>query len=372
MFTASSTTQTSKSNHYSEHQSPLELIQKLAHWEAIFESSHDSIITKDLNGIITSWNPASEKIYGYNKDEVIGKSITILFPPELKNEFPRIMNKLKKGERIENHDTLRVRKDGKIIHVSVSLSPIRDLEGKIVGGSGIGHDISDRIELERRKDDFISIASHEFKTPLTSLKGFTQILMQKPQNLEPTHLIYLEKMCGQIEKLNQLVTDLLAVAQIQNGKMQLNKKQFKIDDLVKEVVEDMKQQISHHQMIVEIPKSPDPILADRYRINQVLVNLISNAVKYSPKADKIIVKATKHKNRIIISVQDFGIGVFKKNQTQIFDRFFQAKNKIRESSSGLGLGLFICSEIVRGHKGRIWVKSTKGEGSTFSFSLPMK
>lgn len=348
--------------------SKLDLAEKLAQLSAIVEYSQDSIFSKDLKGKVTSWNPASEKLYGYAKEEIIGKSILLIYPPELKDEFKLIIDRIKKGQSIEHYDTVRIRRDGVRLHVSVSVSPIKDANGKIVGVSHIGRDISERIELERRKDDFISIASHEFKTPLTTLKGFVQILRYTTTNFSADQCRYLDKMNNQIDKLTVLVNDLLDVSKLQLDKLKLSTDPFNMDSLIHEVAEYFKS--SDHEIVVYSHTS-QKIKADRDRINQVLVNLISNAIKYSPQAKKVVVRSKKEGKFLEVSVQDFGIGIYKKDQERVFERFYQARNKIRGSFAGLGLGLFICSEIIKRHNGQIWVESVKGKGSTFHFRLPL-
>lgn len=348
-----------------------ELLQKLAYLLAVFESSQDAIITKDLNGIITGWNPAAEKIYGYQSDEVIGQPISLIIPPELKDDYSQIVKKLKKGERIEYYDTVRMRKDGKRAHISLSISPIKDTGGKVVGVSSIARDISERIELEKRKDDFISIASHELKTPLTTLKGFSQIILSYAGKFSPEINNYIKRMAIQVDKLNILVNQLLDASKIKSGKITLNKERFLIDGLVLDVVNNI-QAISLDHLIILDLKAKSNIRADRFRIEQVLVNIISNAIKYSPKAKEVIVKTRSTPNLVHIFIQDFGIGIFPKDQDKIFEQFYQARNKIRGSSSGLGLGLFICAEIIKRHRGKIEVESIKGEGSTFCIQIPKK
>jgi two-component system, OmpR family, sensor histidine kinase VicK len=341
--------------------------EKLMRLAAIVETSQDAIFSKDLNGIVTSWNPGAEKLYGYKAKEIIGKPITLIFPPGHVQEFEQIMSKLKDGEQIEHYATTRVNKFGRRISVSISVSPLKDFSNQIIGASVIARDISEQIELEKRKDDFISIASHELKTPLTTLKGYTQILLN--QTLSPSQELFLKKMDLQLDKLTQLVSDLLDASRIKNGKTRLHKEQFDLNALIVEIVSEMQHHTTNHTIKFET-KGKMMVNADKYRIGQILTNLLSNAIKYSPQANQIVVASTSTKTAVQFSVQDFGIGVFPKDKKKIFDQFFQARTKIRGSFSGLGLGLYICSEIVRRHKGKIWVESVKGQGSTFFVQLP--
>lgn len=230
---------------------------------------------------------------------------------------------------------------------------------------------SERTELERKKDEFISIASHELKTPLTTIKGYSQILAQflKKHQSETVH-VYLAKMDEQISRLSKLINDLLNVSQIRSKKWVLRQHSFNIEELIKETVEQI-QLTSKQKIIFETGDRAKRIWADKGSISEVLTNLISNAVKYSPRSDKIFVRLSSNRG-VTVSIQDFGIGIAKKDITRIFQPFIQAETRIRQSFQGLGLGLYICSEIIRSHGGRIWIDSVKGKGTTISFSLPSR
>lgn len=231
---------------------------------------------------------------------------------------------------------------------------------------------SERRELEDRKDEFISIASHELKTPITTIKGYTQILNQfltGSKNQKP--LFYISKMEDQLNRLTKLVNDLLDVSKIQAGKLQLQKEKVDMKALIKGVIADL-QLVNKHKLIFKSDGKDFVIWADKYHLNTVLVNLISNAVKYSPKSDQVNISAARNNGNLIVKVEDFGIGISKKDQKNVFEKFFRADNRIRQSFSGLGLGLYIASEIIKQHKGDIWLDSIKGKGTTVSFKLPVK
>lgn len=223
-------------------------------------------------------------------------------------------------------------------------------------------------ELERRKDEFISIASHEFKTPLTTIKIFTQILMQYLAGDKKTSG-YLIKVNNQVDQLTNLVNDMLDVSRIQSGKLALQKEEFNLYKLIKEAVEDI-QDTTEQQII--LTGQQVKIVADKFRINQVIINLLSNAVKYSSRTNPVKVNLSSQKDFISVSVADSGIGIRKSNQKKIFEPFFQSENKMRPSASGLGLGLYISKEIIQRHGGKISVDSATGKGSTFTFNLPKR
>ncbi len=232
-------------------------------------------------------------------------------------------------------------------------------------------DITNRKLLENQKDDFIGIVSHELKTPLTSILLYSQ-LMEKHlnQSKDKKGAYLLSRMTIQTKRLTQLMASFVNVYQIQNGKLSLHKKKINIDDLIKSVVTDFQYTTNTHVVNWSGDVNIE-VTADKERIAQVLVNLISNAIKYSPGKNKVAIKCIKDSKNVIISVQDFGIGIEKMEQTKTFDRFFRVKGKKENNITGLGLGLFISYEIIERHKGKIWVESVENKGSKFYFSLPI-
>lgn len=253
--------------------------------------------------------------------------------------------------------------------------PIRDEHGEIIEWFGTCTDIDDQKrveenlrESERRKDDFISMASHELKTPITSMKITNQLLQRQLQKEGRTETVsYLERMDRQINRLTRLISDLLDVTRIEAGKLELEKEPFDLDAWLKGIIDDFQQGGS--LTIICTGQLDQEIVADRDRLSQVMANLITNAIKYSPEATATEVRVAQQQQNVVISVCDHGIGIPSHLQTKIFERFFRvgADKKV----PGLGMGLYITSEIVKLHGGRLWVESVEGEGSTFSFSLPL-
>lgn len=228
------------------------------------------------------------------------------------------------------------------------------------------------ISLSSQKDEFIAIASHELKTPVTSLKAYTQVLENRfKKHNDQDSAALLNRMNSQIDRLTLLISDLLDVSKIEAGKLQFHITNFKLNELITEIVDEMQRTTLNHT-IIERLDSDIEITGDRDRISQVLINFLSNAIKYSPQNQKIIVKTNKQKNNIKISVQDFGIGILQKEHKKIFERFFRSESTDKSSYPGLGLGLYICSEIIQRHHGSIGVTSRKNHGSTFFFSLPIR
>ena len=231
------------------------------------------------------------------------------------------------------------------------------------------HDITERIDLEKRKDRFISMTSHELITPLTTLKAYMQIL-EKQSAKGGKQFHYLEKMKEQIEGLALLAKELSDVSRFKKGGMELHPEKFLLDELTTDVAEDLSLMSEKHDIIFKT-NSPLEIFADKYRLSQVLTNLITNAIKFSPKSRKIIISIVEEFGIAVLKVQDFGIGISKEDQKNIFEAFYQTSNSMVQSRMGLGLGLHIVSQIVKEHRGTIEVKSEVGKGSTFIVHLPM-
>ena len=245
--------------------------------------------------------------------------------------------------------------------------PVFDEQGKIAMVITIIHDITERVLVERRKDEFISMTSHELKTPITSLKGFTNVLQRrlaKQGDEQGQH--YLARMDAQLNKLSKLISDLLDTSRVQTGKLALQVERFDLDALIHETVENVQAATTTHQFLIE-GKTDAHVLGDKDRLGQVFINLFTNAVKYSPQADKVLVRLSREQEQAIVRVQDFGIGIDEVHHQKIFERFYQVTDPEERTYPGLGIGLY----IVKRHHGRIRVQSRKGEGATFSVILPL-
>lgn len=326
----------------------------------ILESINDAFLIVNTRWEITYINPQAEKIMlGRTREEIINHNIWKTFPglrgTLAEKKYIRAMHSHKPVTFEEYYP-----RSSRWLEYHMYPSP--------EGLSVICSDVTARKLLEKRKDDFMMIASHELKTPLTSIKTFAQILerqMQKKSAKQSSYFVI--RINEQINRLIKLVDDLLDVNKIATGKLAYDKKYFSIDELIKEIIIDF-QHTDHEHIIERMGETNKKIFADRDRIGQVLINLIANATKYSQSDAKIIVSEKSTKDTIVVSVRDFGIGIAKENLPRIFDRFFQ----VSEKKAGLGMGLFIASQIVKRHNGKLWVESQKGKGSTFSFSLPLR
>jgi signal transduction histidine kinase len=249
--------------------------------------------------------------------------------------------------------------------------PQRDEHGKIQMWVGTSTDIDEMKKHEQLKDDFIKIASHELKTPVTTIRGYVQLLMQMNKNGNDQMLISsLVTIDKHVSKLTKLISDLLDVTKIETGIFHLSKENFNINELISELSGDIQSTNSSHKIIFT-PGIETSLFADKDRISQVLINLIVNAIKYSPKADKVIISTQLQNDDIIVSVQDFGIGIDTDDHKKVFERFYRVQGKNEKTFPGFGIGLFIAKEIISNHNGKIWVESEKGKGSVFYFSLPV-
>jgi PAS domain S-box-containing protein len=519
---------------------------------SIIESSEDAIVSKTLDGIITSWNNSAQRLFGYTEDEIVGKHITILIPEDRYQEEELIISKIRANERIEHFETIRKTKSGEEIQISLTISPIRNRSNKVIGASKIIRDIgrqkkseeklqqyAERLEilnsigqviwaeldiqnilqkvtdattqlcgaqfgaffhnlvneqgesymlftlsgapreafekfgmprntavfhptfsgegtvrvdditkdprygknaphfgmpkghlpvvsylavpvraksgevigglffgheqparftkeheqlvlavaaqaavaldnaklyedikqLNEKKDEFIGLASHELKTPVTSLKGYLQIIAR---NLPPDdkNKVLASRALEQVGKLTTLISDLLDVTKIHTGKLPFTYADFDVIKLIAELREILQQTDPSHKLVLNLPAGELIIHADSQRIEQVIINLVTNAIKYSPKADKVIIEAEIIDNKLRVSVQDFGIGIQPDQLERVFSRFYRVEN-LASHMSGLGIGLYISQEIVTRHQGRLWVESIYGEGSTFYFEIPI-
>jgi PAS domain S-box-containing protein len=357
------------------------LEEKQARLAAIVNSSDDAIISKTLNGIITSWNPAATSMFGYTENEAIGKHISIIIPHDRIDEETVIIESIRSGKKIDHFETVRVAKDGTERYISLTVSPVKNKAGKIIGASKIARDISYRIDAERQqdlytkrlqelnnyKDEFMVMASHELRTPLTVILAnlqFLQEIMAKDPNVA-----FINKTVKQALKLSSLVTNLLDVSKIQAGKLELNIAIFDLNSLVKEIVTNLQQTTKNHHLVLNNSGEKLMVSADRERIEQVIINLISNSIKYMPASGNININASCENGNVLVSVQDSGIGIPEKDIQNVFLRFYRVSGSA-SSFSGSGIGLFISSEIIKAHHGKIWAESKLGKGSRFYFSIP--
>ncbi len=472
--------------------------EEIARLAAIVLSSKDSIISENMDGIITSWNEAAERMFGYKANEIIGMPVATLIPDDRTGEEIEILEQIERDHPVYSFETQRVKKDKTILDISLTISPVKDFRGNIIGASKIARDITkqkqietqivaseerfrllansmaqliwtgdaagnlnyynqavynysgknfeqlqndgwlqmvhpddqqeniskwqhsiasgedfifehrfkrhdgeyrwqlsralpqrdssgtiqlwvgtstdihDIKENEQQKDFFISMASHELKTPVTSIKGYVQILMSLYKDKDDEFLNNsLETVNKQIITLTTLIGDLLDLSKIKSGSLQLNKERFNINDLISEIVKET--QHTQPDCIIKFTGQVNAnLFVDRGRIGQVLINMLTNAIKYSPNCKEIHVSSEVINNELLVSVADSGIGISKTDQQKIFQRFYRVAGKDEKTFPGFGIGLFIASQIIQRHDGKIGVDSVPGKGSVFYFTLPLK
>ena len=359
---------------------------------AIVDSSNDVIVSKNLQGIIQTWNPAAERLFGYGAAEAIGKSITMLIPPESIDEEGMILDRIRRGERIEHYETVRVSKTGRRIDISLAISPIRDAHGRIIGASKIARDITDQKQVQkeserllareqearaeaeaanRAKDDFLATLSHELRTPLNAILGWTQVLSGARHDTEMVNRA-LDTIARNAKQQARLVEDLLDLSSILGGRLRLNIQSVDLVAVVSAALESIRPSAADKDLDVhtEFDLSIGPVLGDPERLQQVFWNLLTNAVKFSPRQGRVDVRIERMRSQALVKVADTGIGIRADMLPVIFERFRQGDSSVTRAHGGLGLGLAIVRQLVDMHGGTVEASSSgEGQGSTFTVAL---
>jgi two-component system sensor histidine kinase VicK len=456
---------------------------------AIVESTDDAVLSLTLDGTITSWNRGAEQLYGYTADEIVGNTISTLVPEDRTSELDDLLESARQGERIEHVETVRIRKDRDAVEVSLTISPIFDGRGTVVGASTIARDITtakeaerrlkqaarhfdisqdllctatldgyfrdlnqrweetfgwtreelcsrpfidfvhpedreatiaetahlgeglatvdfsnryrakdgdwrwlswtaaadpdegfiyasardttERRELERAKDEFVSIVSHELRTPLTSIRGSLGLLESGVLGPLPDEGQGMVEIAVQnTDRLVRLINNILDIERIQSGAIDMQTVTCDVAELIAHAVESLRQLAVEAQVTLSADPASVSIVADPDRLLQTLTNLISNAIKFSPAGGTVRVSCGRREGEILVSVSDEGRGIPADKLDSIFERFQQVDASDSRAKGGTGLGLAISRTIVENHGGRIWVESVPEKGSTFSFAIP--
>jgi PAS domain S-box-containing protein len=345
---------------------------------AIVESSDDAIVSKDLNGIVQTWNPAAERMLGYTAEEMIGRSIRTIIPQDRQSEEDDVLSRIRRGESIDHYETVRRRKDGSLVEVSLSVSPIRDADGQIIGASKIARDITEQKrvlreleEANRSKEEFLANLSHELRTPLNAILGYARILQTSGMAADAqAHAA--EVIERNARMLSKLVSDVLDISRIAAGKTRLNRRACDIVAVLDAALDVVRPGADAKGVGLErdIPVDRATVVVDPDRVQQVLWNLLSNAVKFTPRGGRVITRLRINPHDTVITVSDTGAGIERSMLPYIFQRFRQGDNGSGEAG-GLGLGLALVRHFVELHGGRVTASSEGGgRGSTFVVTLP--
>ena len=347
---------------------------------AIVESTDDAILSKDLNGVIQTWNRGAERMFGYTPEEAIGRNITMIIPEERLPEEVEVLSRVRAGLSVDHFETVRKRKDGRLIDISLTVSPIRTANGEIIGASKIARDITEARRLRaladeasRLKDEFLAVLSHELRTPLNTVLGYARMLNREDQRmtgeLRDRALDALER---NADSLSRLVNDVLDTSRIVTGKLRLVLETSGVTQVVEDAIDTVRPQAEAKGIAMQVRVDPGlVVLADRDRLQQVIWNLLSNAIKFTPSGGVITVRARRRNEAVAISVQDTGIGIAQEHLPYLFQRFWQAHTGASREFAGLGIGLALARHLVDLHGGSIAVESAGvGLGATFTVLLP--
>ena len=368
----------------------------------IVSSSEDAIISKRLDGIVTSWNHGAEMLFGYTAAEIVGQPILTVIPPALRDEEERLLSAIRRGESIKHYETTRVARDGHVLEVSVSLSPIRDHEGRIIGAAKIARDISERRrteqalarhrdELEERvlsrtaelaqardaaeaanraKSVFLANMSHELRTPLNGILGMTDLALRRAT--DPRLLDWLQKGKGAALHLLAVINDILEISRIEADRVVLEEQDFTLAQAIDEVLGRQEAAAREKGLVLSrtlAPTLPDLLRGDVFRLQQILLNLVGNAIKFSERGQICVsadaLEEDSHSVLLRVQVSDQGIGLSADEQARLFHAFSQGDDSMTRKYGGTGLGLIICKRLARLMGGDVGVASEAGVGSTF-------
>jgi PAS domain S-box-containing protein len=346
---------------------------------AIVDSADDAIIGKDLNGIITNWNGGATKLFGYTAEEAIGRPVSMLMPAERIDEEAGILRRIRGGESISHYETVRRHKDGGLLDISLSVSPIHDAGGRIIGASKIARFIGDRKRMEgalresdRRKDEFLAMLSHELRNPLATIRNSVELLRMDPGDAMQ------RKVLGPLERqvitLSRLVDDLMDVSRVTMGRVCLKRSDVAMERIVREAADSVRKEMRDRKHTFTVP-AVDPHLkvnVDAVRLEQVVVNLLVNAAKYTPDGGIISLSVVREGEDAVLRVRDSGIGIHPDLLTHVFGLFSQGATTLDRGQGGLGIGLALVKYLVEMHGGTVAAQSAgPGKGSEFIVRLPV-
>jgi PAS domain S-box-containing protein len=381
--------------------------ERLLTLAGIVESTGDAVMAATLDRTITAWNSGAERLFGYTPEEMIGGSVERIAPAGLEPTLKTHLEQMLEKDGMHTYEVQRVHKCGTLIDVAVTLSPIRDDRGRIVGVSSILRDISDRlrleeqrealllseqearadaeraslllehqnadlIELDRMKDDFVASVSHELRTPLTSIQGYLELILEDEASFTADQRESLGVVQRNSQRLMRLVGDLLFVAQVDAGRISLARERVDLAGLIADCALAAAPMASMNEIALTVDAEPVALLeGDAVRLGQVVDNLLSNALKFTPLGGSVTLRVQLEGENAVIEVEDTGMGIAPEDQDRLFDRFFRTASATDMAIPGTGLGLAIVKTIVEGHGGEISLASQSGVGTTVRLELPV-
>ncbi|MHB8859800.1 MAG: PAS domain-containing sensor histidine kinase [Thermoleophilia bacterium] len=352
-----------------------EVLREKEKTSAVLASVADGVYVVDTSGHIALWNKAAETITGFTETEMIGKRC---FGAE--GEIPEGFEgctpfcssapRVDEGFSSTGYEVLTCKKDSEKMWLSVSAAPIRDSDGTLAGVVHVFRDISEYKEIDRMKSDFVATVSHELRTPLTSILGFSKTLLRTDASFsEASRQSFLLEIVREGERLARLIEDVLSVSRIEAGRLRFDLKPVDAAPTVNQVIKNMARLTSIHNFVINVPDDLPRVSADPDKLYQVLLNLVVNAIKYSPDGGPITVTASAGDSKVLFEVEDRGVGISPDHLPHVFERFYRAARG-KGGAAGTGLGLYVSKSLVEQMGGRIWVESEVEKGSRFYFELP--
>lgn len=355
---------------------------------AIIESSEDAIVSMMLNGTIISWNESAERLFGYSRDEAVGQNISFLVPSEMEDEQRDINMRVQAGDHIKRFETVRIDKTGRYIDINLTLSPVRDAAGQIIGTSMIAQDITthkitksylkELDDCNQKLAEFSSIRAHQLKGPLRGLSYLSSILQEDyAEKLGAKGTERLNVLVALCQRMDTLIDNLFYFSKLENEKSAVQN--VNLDEIIKDIQQEMRSVLKEKNARIVIPHLLPFVTGDKARIADVFRNLIANAVNYNDKIEPVVeigflesLQTRSGREENVFYIKDNGMGIEPKYHRLIFTMFKRLPSSVEDNKSGTGAGLAFVRKIIEHHNGRIWVESEPGKGSTFYFTLNRK
>lgn len=344
------------------------------HLAAVVESSADAIYTKNIDGTIKSWNAAAEHLFGYTAREIIGESALILYPSSLQPSST-FSERLRNDTRVQRYETVRTKKSGESFNAAMSVSPIRNVRGEVTEAAVIVQDITERKEIEKMKDDFIHLASHQLRTPITTVRLYAEMLLDgHAGELQSLQREFVDVINDNTQRMVDLVTTLLNISRIEGATMMVKPEPHDLGALLQRALSEvlMRMETKSIRLDQEINSSLPAIPVDPVLVQEIYANLLSNALKYTPEGGSVSVSLYPENGAIVTRITDTGYGIPRQDHAHIFSRFYRGENVLAHEAEGTGLGLYLVKSLCDLSGCRIWFESDEGAGTTFWYAVPLE